>query len=242
LSIDPATGVVSGTPTVASAARTYTVTASGSGGRRATASITLAINTPDPDGFQITPATQSVTGTAWVYLPPTAKMSAYGFTGPVTYRINPALPLGLTFDSLSGLVSGIAQVTASGTWTITGTDGANSDTATLTLRINAKRQVASPAVTLPATLNNPGCTVIVAKTVRTNAAQSATVRVTAAAGITRAGDTHSDFRVVRGSGGKVSVCVTGRRALTVTVALSAPAAPGYTSYSLTKRYSVMRVR
>jgi len=197
---------------------------------------------PAPVVVSLAPSPQTIVGRAWTNITPSARMRATGFTGAVRYRLNRALPPGLVINSTTGVISGKPRVTASGTWTMTASDGASSATAVVIIRISPKPQVPTTPVVLPPVVRPPGCTVVVKRTVRTNAGQVARVRVSASGGVGRAGEGKPDFTVVRGPGGEVWVCVTGRRAVTVTVQLTAPATIGYQAYSMAKKYMVRKLR
>lgn len=127
LSLDPDTGVVSGTPTVGQYSADYTVTATGGEG---TASALVSIRVAG-----LSPMTQTLTSAAGSPMTPSADLSAAGFDGTVTYSISPALPAGLSFDTETGRISGTpAEEHAEQTYTITGTGGAQSASATVALR------------------------------------------------------------------------------------------------------------
>jgi hypothetical protein len=97
LTLDPTSGVISGTPVAASPTTTYTVTASNAGGS-ATASVTFMVLVP-PTLTYASPVTATV-GAALAPVVPTLSGDAD------TISIKPALPDGLTLDSATGIVSG----------------------------------------------------------------------------------------------------------------------------------------
>lgn len=128
LSIDSATGVVSGTPTTAQDATTYTVTGTGSTAGSATATISIAV------AATVTPASQSVAGTAGQPITPTQALTST-VAGAASYSVSPALPAGLSLNSSTGVVSGTpttAQAATSHTITVT---GATSGSATATVSV-----------------------------------------------------------------------------------------------------------
>ena len=147
LGININTGVVAGTPTTAQASADYVVTGT-DGTSSASATITISVgNAAKP--AKITPSRQTITGTAGEPITSTDAMNANGFAGSVTYSISPALPGRLKLDTNSGVISGTpTTVQADRDYTITGTDGTASDSATIT--IGVARSVAPPAI-LPAT-------------------------------------------------------------------------------------------
>lgn len=102
----------------------------------------------------LSPATQTVSGTATAAIIATMALTASSFSGAVTYSIAPTLPAGLSMNSTTGIISGTATVAQSATtYTITGT-GATSGTSTATVSI-ALGTAGQPALTViasPATL------------------------------------------------------------------------------------------
>ncbi len=100
LTLNTATGVISGTPTGTQAATTHTLTATG-GGLSATATLTLtvsALTTPN-----LSPNPQTLTGTPGVALTPSA---TYTGATAATFSIQPPLPEGLSLNSTTGVISG----------------------------------------------------------------------------------------------------------------------------------------
>ena len=97
LTLDPGSGVISGTPLAGSPATTYVITASNAAGA-ATAAVSLLVLVPPTVTY-----TSPVTATMGVALPPLVPT----LSGDVeTLLIQPALPDGLTFDPATGIVSG----------------------------------------------------------------------------------------------------------------------------------------
>ena len=96
LTLDPTSGVISGTP-VAVSSGTCTVTASNGSGA-ATAALTLVIQGP-LTAVTYSPVTATV-GAAFTPLVPTLSGHADSFT------VFPPLPAGLTLDPVTGIVSG----------------------------------------------------------------------------------------------------------------------------------------
>jgi YVTN family beta-propeller protein len=147
LSIDPATGVISGTPTAAAPLTTYTVTGTADG-LTASAEVSMRI-------VSLTPAAQTATSTFGDPMRPTAALEAGNFVGPIGYTIAPVLPGGLQFDTSTGVVSGTPNVSSPATvYTITATGVEGVATATLTLnavRITPGNQAVSGTVGHPLT-------------------------------------------------------------------------------------------
>jgi len=131
LVLAPSTGIISGTPTALSPSRSYTVTATNSGGST-TAVVTLTVNDAPPAA--LTYATNPVIYGRGLTAAPDVP-SATG--GPVvTYAINPSLPAGLVFSPTTGIVSGLpTALTAARGYTITATNSGGSTTTTLTLTV-----------------------------------------------------------------------------------------------------------
>jgi DNA-binding beta-propeller fold protein YncE len=154
LSLDTATGIISGDPTALAAAANYTVTATNSGGS-ATAPVTIAVNAVPGPGGLAAPAglaynPGSATYTVGVPIPENAPTSTGG--APLSYSVSPALPVGLRLsgapvtlgDAATGIISGTpTTATATATYTVTANNGSGSTTATLAITVNTAD--ASPA-------------------------------------------------------------------------------------------------
>ncbi len=119
LSIDPLTGIISGTPTAATAIGTYTVTATNDGGS-GTFPITITVKALGPVIAYTSPDIFPIN----VAITPLAPVNS-GST-PTSYAIaGGALPTGLSFSTVTGVISGTPTVvTAATIYTITATDGA----------------------------------------------------------------------------------------------------------------------
>ena len=127
LTLDPASGAISGTPLAASPTTIYTFTASNEAGA-ATTALNLVVLVP-PTLTYASPVTARV-GAALTPLVPT-------LSGDIdTLSIQPALPDGLTFDPATGIVLGTPireRVTA--TYTITASNAGAHTTADLVLTV-----------------------------------------------------------------------------------------------------------
>jgi len=132
LSLDPAAGTISGTPSAAAAPANYIVTASNTAGNtNATLPISVVIPAPSnlayPQmiinatvGTAIAPDTPTVTGTV------------------AQYSISPALPAGLRLDMQAGTVSGAPTASAAqAKYTITASNTTGNTTAQLTITVNS---------------------------------------------------------------------------------------------------------
>ena len=132
LSINTATGVVSGTPTASSVASNYTVTVS-DGATSATATITIAVS----GTATLSPGTQTVTGRVGAAITATTAFTSTGL-GTRYFSIAPALPAGLAFSSSTGVLSGTATAAKDATtYVVTAADGTNYAIATMRLTITS---------------------------------------------------------------------------------------------------------
>ena len=132
LSLNPATGVISGTPTVLTGMATHTVTASNSGG---SASTDLSIRVMDA-----APATLAYSANPAVYVKGTAIVpNVPSNTGGVitAYTVLPALPAGLALDPATGVLTGTPAVaTATASYVVTGSNITGNATSVLVLTVN----------------------------------------------------------------------------------------------------------
>jgi hypothetical protein len=129
LDFDAATGVISGSPTATQARTPYTITAT-DGTRTASAIVYVTVG-----DAVITPAVQSVDGVVGSAVTPTQAFTPSGFDGDPTYSVTPALPVGLTLDPDTGVVSGTPTAAMLPTpFTVTATDS-DGDQATATITI-----------------------------------------------------------------------------------------------------------
>ncbi|HEX9004896.1 MAG TPA: putative Ig domain-containing protein [Blastocatellia bacterium] len=115
LSLNPSTGIISGTPT-ATGTSTFTVKAQAAGGCNATQSYTLAIVCP---AVTLSPATlpNGATGAAY-----SQTVSASPAGGNYTYVVTTgSLPAGLNLNPATGLLSGTPTANGSSTFRITAT-------------------------------------------------------------------------------------------------------------------------
>ena len=132
LSIDSSTGQITGTPTVLSSLKTYTVYANNSGGS-ATTTIDITVN-------DVIPSLITYSSSSFVETRDTAMTTGIPSVsgGPVvTWSIAPALPTGLSIDSSTGEISGTPTVNSIlKTYTITATNSGGSATTTIDITVN----------------------------------------------------------------------------------------------------------
>ncbi|MFL0163403.1 putative Ig domain-containing protein, partial [Aquirufa salirivi] len=131
LSINTTTGVISGTPTVTSAATNYTVTATNGFGSTTSNQINITVNAAAPSALSYTTPNVYTVGSTITSLSPTV-------TGTVTsYSISTPLPTGLLFNTTTGVISGNPSVTSPATdYTVTATNGTGSTTAVVRITVN----------------------------------------------------------------------------------------------------------
>jgi PKD repeat protein len=129
LSINPTTGVITGTPSSAGTS-SVTISATNSGGT-GSATLTLTVSAAPVVAPTITSATTAsgTVGTAFTY-----NITASG--SPTSYAAT-GLPSGLSINPTTGVITGTPSSAGNSSVTISATNSAGTDTATLTLTINA---------------------------------------------------------------------------------------------------------
>ncbi len=134
LSLNAATGVISGTPTTTNgvATTTYTVTASNSCGS-ATVGVVITISPAAPTALNYTTTNPSYcVGTA---IPANNPSNTGG--APSSYSVSPALPAGLTLNTSTGVITGTpTAITAAGNYTVTATNSCGSTTKVINITVN----------------------------------------------------------------------------------------------------------
>ena len=136
LSLNPVTGVLSGTATSAGAS-TFTVTASNGVSPDAVTpsrTITIAAATVAPAFTASTPPATGTVGAAYSYT-----FEASGNPDPEFTVSSGTLPAGLSLDPATGVLSGTPTVAGESTFTVTASNGATPDAATpsVTIAIDA---------------------------------------------------------------------------------------------------------
>lgn len=135
LSLDPSTGVVSGTPTTVTGPDVYVVTATNVAGS-ATVGLSIAVGAgvepPSGLGYAVNPAVYTVG------VPIVSNALARSSGGAATYSVSPPLPAGLSLNTVTGVVSGTATVvTPPGSYVVTATNAAGSAAVSLTITVEA---------------------------------------------------------------------------------------------------------
>jgi hypothetical protein len=130
LSLDPATGIISGTPTNYSATSSYTITATNTGGST-NFILSITVNEVAPSLLSYTTPNIFTRGTIIGELYPTV-------TGtPSSYAVSPALPDGLSLNTTTGIISGTPTgVSNINTYTITATNTGGSTTFNIIITVN----------------------------------------------------------------------------------------------------------
>ena len=132
LSLDSATGAISGIPTVAALQTNYTVTAYNAGGNvSATLSITVANGAPANLTYSSNPAKYTANRPILANLPSNTGGDA------TEYTVNPPLPAGLTLNPATGVIAG-APTTPGGpsNYTVTASNAFGSASVTLTIAVD----------------------------------------------------------------------------------------------------------
>ena len=147
LTLNPTTGVLTGTPTTAATLATYRYTVTDMDGDTATITFRITI---EAAGTDTAPTFGGATISAQNYIAGTAITAvtlpvATGGDGAITYTLTPALPTGLTFNAATRTITGTASAAATvQTFTYTATDTANA-TATLMFSITIDAADTAPA-------------------------------------------------------------------------------------------------
>ncbi|MBK9225070.1 MAG: putative Ig domain-containing protein, partial [Flavobacterium sp.] len=131
LSFDTVSGVISGTPSVIGSSATYTVTATNSGGSTSFG-IVITVNDSAPSALSYNSPNVFTKDVAIAPLNPSVSGGAV-----VSYSITPSLPLGLNFDTASGVISGTPSViSSSATYTVTATNSGGSTSFDVVITVN----------------------------------------------------------------------------------------------------------
>ena len=130
LTLDGTTGMISGVPTVGSAAASYTVTASNSGGSTTT---TIQITVTMVPPFGLTYNWPSIAAVVNQAITPDTPL----VVGTVTsYTVSPALPAGLNMDGTTGTISGTpTAVSPAASYTVTASNLGGSTITTIQIAV-----------------------------------------------------------------------------------------------------------
>jgi len=163
LTFNTDTGAITGTPTAASTAATYTVTVTDANGATATAAFSLTAD----GAVAATVSAASTVQTVYQSMSGLTPVSGSGGAGPLMFSISPGLPAGLVFNPNTGAITGTpTAVSAATTYTVTVTD-ANGATATAMFSMTVAQQ--------------PSQTVVSASPMTATAGQAVTLTATVAA-------------------------------------------------------------
>jgi DNA-binding beta-propeller fold protein YncE len=140
LTLNPTSGTISGTPSTASPATSYSITASNPFG---SATVPLTITVDNNDATTLTYSPSTVVYTAGQAITPLTVSN--GVAG--TYSVNPPLPAGLSLNTSSGTIGGTPSlVTSTETYTITASTSAGNAVGEVSITVD---NVAPWAQTIP---------------------------------------------------------------------------------------------
>jgi hypothetical protein len=147
ISINTATGVISGTPINAASSGVYIITVS-DGSKYGFSTIRIVVEGP----LKLTPATQTVNGQVGKAIVDTAILASSSLAASKAFTVNPVLPSGLVLHPTKGIIYGTPTVAIAPTvFTVTANDGTKTATATVTLTI------ATSGGTVPASGSQSQC-------------------------------------------------------------------------------------
>ncbi|MDC7787478.1 putative Ig domain-containing protein [Rhodoplanes sp. TEM] len=134
LIFDTSSGAISGTPSTALTATTFTVTVTDANSATASNTFSLTVN----GAVTATQAVASKTLTVNTATASFTPVTGAGGTAPLSYGVSPGVPAGLSFDTTTGAVTGTpTAISAATTYTVTVTDANSaSATATFSLAVN----------------------------------------------------------------------------------------------------------
>ncbi len=129
LALEPATGVIAGTPTVVVAAQTYVVTASNAAGA-SSFNLVLSVLPPPPTALSYPAPALLTQGRVALPITPTVSGLVSG------YAVSPPLPAGLSLDPTTGAIQGTPTVlSALASYTVTASNAAGSTQFDLSLAV-----------------------------------------------------------------------------------------------------------
>ena len=140
LSLNGATGEITGTPSAALSATNYSITATNVTGS-SVATISIAVNNIAPDIEYPVSSYTYTTGQAITAVTPTNNGA-----NPIVYSVSPTLPAGLNLSTSTGVISGTPSANTLGaTYTVTGTTSAGQDVFYLSITVNPPAPIISYA-------------------------------------------------------------------------------------------------
>jgi gliding motility-associated-like protein len=133
LSINPTTGLITGTPSATSSQISYVVTGTNASGTvSATVVMTVNATLAAPDGLAYASPNVYTVGTAISTLTPTSTGGAIA-----SYAVSPSLPAGLSINSITGVITGTPSAVSTQTsYFVTGTNASGTITATVVMTVN----------------------------------------------------------------------------------------------------------
>ena len=146
ISLNPSTGVLSGTPQTTLSTTPYDITITDSVGGKTTGTIRLnVIAVPD---LVSTRSVSIVTAYANQALTAVTPVTVTGGYGSYSYSVTPGLPSGLLFSSVNGQITGTpSQLSSTATYTVTVTDPISQTTSTnFNLTVKAQPVVATASI------------------------------------------------------------------------------------------------
>ena len=133
LSLSTTTGILTGTPTAATALAVYTVTGTNASGST-TVALTVTVTTSSTAPAGLTYSTNPATYTVGTSIAANTPSSTGGTI--TSYAVSPALPAGLSLNATTGIVTGTpTAATALAAYTVTGTNASGSTTVALTVTV-----------------------------------------------------------------------------------------------------------
>ena len=193
VSINTATGVISGTPINVASSGVYIITVS-DGVKFGFSTIRIVVEGP----LRLTPAVQTVNGQVGRAIVDTAMLNSSSLAASKAFTVSPVLPSGLVLHPTKGFIYGTPTVAIPSTvFTVTANDGTKTATATVTMII------ATTGGTVPTSGSGAGC---VAATIGGRLVQSVKPLVTEFPSSTFACEVHIG---VRAKGMTVAVSTAG---------------------------------
>jgi hypothetical protein len=154
LTLNTSTGAITGTPSAASAALSYTVTVTDSNQATAAASFSLTVNSAVTATQAIPTKTLTVNQPSVNFTP----VIGSGGTGTLAYSLAPsALPGGLSFSTSTGAITGVPTANSPATsYTVTVTDNNNAtDAKSFSLTVNTAVTATQAIATMVFTQSQP---------------------------------------------------------------------------------------